>query len=436
MSEKKLLIKNIGSLGIVQIVNYIFPLLTIPYVSRILGPSSLGIINYINAFIVYFTLIVGYGFDYSATRKIAFNSSSNKDSRNEVFSEVISAKFLLLIIASILYLISFFYVNQLNKNPTLSLIIYLNVISVFLSPYYIYQGLQNLSLYSIVNLIRGVLSTVLIFILIKREKDYIIYAAITVILNVISSLFFLIYAIVKYNLKFRLYGLKHSVKLLKSDRYIFFSSIIWSLYTSTNTVILGFFVDSAHVGFYTVAVSLITIIQSVINTPLTTSLYPFLANSFSLSIDAGIEQLRKIAPIVFYFTLLSGFFILLFAPLIINIVYGEKFHNSIICLMLLSFMPLVSCMVNLFGIQVMYNLKMDKDFVKITFVGAILSVFLNLFFCYYFGYIGPCIVLFITESFILIKAYIKLKKMELDIIKLEYFRWSCLKKNILSFISK
>ena len=154
MSEKKLLIKNIGSLGIVQIVNYIFPLLTIPYVSRILGPSSLGIINYINAFIVYFTLIVGYGFDYSATRKIAFNNSSNKDSRNEVFSEVISAKFLLLIIASILYLISFFYVNQLNKNPTLSLIIYLNVISVFLSPYYIYQGLQNLSLYSIVNLIR------------------------------------------------------------------------------------------------------------------------------------------------------------------------------------------------------------------------------------------------------------------------------------------
>lgn len=327
MSEKKLLIKNIGSLGIVQIVNYIFPLLTIPYVSRILGPSSLGIINYINAFIVYFTLIVGYGFDYSATRKIAFNNSSNKDSRNEVFSEVISAKFLLLIIASILYLISFFYVNQLNKNPTLSLIIYLNVISVFLSPYYIYQGLQNLSLYSIVNLIRGVLSTVLIFILIKREKDYIIYAAITVILNVISSLFFLIYAIVKYNLKFRLYGLKHSVKLLISDRYIFFSSIIWSLYTSTNTVILGFFVDSAHVGFYTVAVSLITIIQSVINIPLTTSLYPFLAISFSLGIDAGMEQLRKMAPILFFFTLFIGFFILFFAPLLFNILYVEKFHN-------------------------------------------------------------------------------------------------------------
>ena len=89
MKEKRLLIKNITSLGVVQIVNYAFPLITIPFVSRILGPSSLGTINYINAFIVYFTVLVGYGFNYSATRKISANYNDIKN-RDLVFSEVIS----------------------------------------------------------------------------------------------------------------------------------------------------------------------------------------------------------------------------------------------------------------------------------------------------------------------------------------------------------
>ena len=81
MSEKKLLIKNIASLGVVQIVNYIFPLITIPYISRIIGPTGLGTINYITAVVAYFTVIVGYGFDLTATRKIAYNPTSIRNRR-------------------------------------------------------------------------------------------------------------------------------------------------------------------------------------------------------------------------------------------------------------------------------------------------------------------------------------------------------------------
>ena len=65
------LLKNIFSLGSVQLVNYVFPLITVPYVSRIIGPDSYGIINYATAFIAYFTLLIGYGFDLTGTRKIA-----------------------------------------------------------------------------------------------------------------------------------------------------------------------------------------------------------------------------------------------------------------------------------------------------------------------------------------------------------------------------
>ena len=134
MKEKRLLIKNITSLGVVQIVNYAFPLITIPFVSRILGPSSLGTINYINAFIVYFTVLVGYGFDYSATRKISANYNDIKN-RDLVFSEVISARLLLLTLSVLIFICCIFTVPILRENSLLSFLIFFNVVAVFLSPY-------------------------------------------------------------------------------------------------------------------------------------------------------------------------------------------------------------------------------------------------------------------------------------------------------------
>lgn len=435
MKEKRLLIKNITSLGVVQIVNYAFPLITIPFVSRILGPSSLGTINYINAFIVYFTVLVGYGFDYSATRKISANYNDIKN-RDLVFSEVISARLLLLTLSVLIFICCIFTVPILRENSLLSFLIFFNVVAVFLSPYYIFQGLQNLSLYSFVNLIRGGLSTLLILLLIRKKDDYIIYAAITVLLNLLSSIYFFCYAFFKYKIAFKFLSIKHSIKLLVEDRYIFFSSIIWSLYTSTNTVILGFFVNTEEVAYYTVAVGFINIVQSITNIPITTSLYPFLGNSLSNDKEQGLSYLRIITPIIFYFTFLCGLFIFIFSSFIIKIVYGEQFMNSVVCLMILSFMPLASCMVNLLGIQVMYNLKMDRAFVKITFIGAIASIILNLIFCYYFGYIGPCIVLVLTEIFILFKTYFKLTKMGINIIDKDNFKPSFVKNNIQSILRK
>jgi PST family polysaccharide transporter len=164
MSEKKLLIKNIASLGVVQIVNYIFPLITIPYISRIIGPTGLGTINYITAFVAYFTLIVGYGFDLTATRKIAYNPTSIRN-RRLVFSQVMNARFLLFIGSTIVFIVCIFSFDNFRNNLLLAILTYINVVSVLLSPQYIFQGLQYLSLYGFVNLARGVIFS-------KNEKYF------------------------------------------------------------------------------------------------------------------------------------------------------------------------------------------------------------------------------------------------------------------------
>src|SRR5690606_689706 len=103
----RVLLKNIASLGVVQIVNYIFPLITIPFVSRIIGPEGFGLINYITALISYFILIIGFGFDFSATRKIALRPSS-LELRSIIYSKVTGARVMLFLICTIVFIILIF----------------------------------------------------------------------------------------------------------------------------------------------------------------------------------------------------------------------------------------------------------------------------------------------------------------------------------------
>ncbi|MEN2415089.1 flippase [Flavobacterium mesophilum] len=425
-SKNRTLLKNIASLGVVQVVNYIFPLLTIPYLSRIIGPDGFGIINYITAFVSYFVLVINYGFDFTATRKIAVDPDSF-EVRSKVFSEVTCARFLLLLVSLISFLVFISFIPLLNKNIELSLILFLNVFSALLTPQYVFQGLQKLPVLSITNLLKGIINTILIFMLISKKGDLILYASIGVFSNFIISLISLLYVIFVIKIKFAFYSIKHSLKLLNEAKSVFFSSIVFSLYTTTNIIILGLFEQTKTIGYYTTAVSFIIIIQSVVNIPLSSSLYPYIGRAFSESQEDGVNKLRRIVPLIFYFTGFICFGILILAPFIIVLIYGDKFAGSIISAQILSFLPLISAMSSLMGIQTMLNLKMDNLFLKITSVGACFSVICNLILGYFFSYVGTSISYLLTELLICISFYIVLINRGLILFEKDNFKF----KNVL-----
>lgn len=420
-SKNRTLLKNVASLGVVQVVNYIFPLLTIPYVSRIIGPEGFGLINYIAAFVSYFVLIVYYGFDLTATRKIAVDPE-NIEIRSKVFSEVTCARLLLFIITIIGFMICISSVPLLNSNVKLSLVLFLTVISALLTPQYVFQGLQRLPVLSILTLVKGVINTSLIFLFVSEKEDLLLYASISVFSNFLISLISILYVILVIKIKFTFYSIKHSLAILKEGRLIFFSSIIFSLYTTTNIIILGFFAGAKTIGYYTTAVSFIIIVQSVVNIPLSSSLYPYIGKAFAESQENGMLKLRKIVPLVFYFTAAICLGILIFAPFIVFLIYGKSFEGSIISVQILSFLPLISAMSSLMGIQTMLNLRMDNLFLKITSFAACFSLVLNLLLGYYFSYIGTSISYIVTEVVLCISFYLILKNKGLILFKRDNFK--------------
>ncbi|WP_312133356.1 flippase [Empedobacter sp.] len=434
MSSSRLL-KNTLYLSIVQIVNFIFPLITIPYISRIIGPEGYGIFNYSTAFIGYFTTLIAYGFDLTGTRKIA-KASGNICDINKTVSEVLSARIFLFIISILLFGLTLHYFKPIQKNLSIVIILFIGCIGTVISPQYIFQGLQKISIYAKLNFLKGFLNLGLVFILIKKSEDYIFLALLNTSFVIAINLFLFIYAIYKFKISVNILSLKKSWKIILNERMIFFSTVVISLYTATNTIVLGFFGNNKEIGYYTTSQSFLNIVNLVIAMPLSMALFPFIGKAFSISRENGIEKVKKIIPIVFYLTLGASICLMTLAPIFINFFYGHKFDKAIPALKIISFLPFILGLSNIFGVQLMLNMGLDKLFLKTTFIASIFGVFLNIFMSKKWGYIGTAWNCLIVESFVTLLMFINLRKRNIHPFDFNNFKIQNIKEMILVSLRK
>lgn len=434
MSKGKIL-KNVASLGIVQVANLILPLISIPVISRIIGPEKFGVVNYAATFVGYFTLLIDYGFNFTATRKISQNPE-NKELRNLVFSEVIYAKIFLFIISVFLFLIALYYVEPLCLEKKVAIFTFLTCIATVFTQNWFFQAMQDLSNVALLNFLSKLLFTVFVLLLVRHRYDYIWIPLLTSLVTVLVSFISYYWGIKKYRIKLISVSLKRIIIILKEENLIFFSTVVISLYTTTNVVILGMLQSQEDVGFYTAAQKLIIIAMGVINMPLAQAFYPFIGNAFGESKEKGIQTVHKLLPIIVIFTILVGLGMLIFGSLGIKMLYGKQFLPSIPVFNILIIIPLLVGLSNIFGIQIMMNLKMDKIFFYITSGGSILGILLNVIMTYWLGYIGTAWNWVLVECYITITMYLVLRKKDLNPIDWKQFRFSELKLYSTSFINK
>ena len=419
-NAKKGVVKNVFSLGVVQIANYVFPFITVPIVSRIIGPDKLGVINFASAFMAYFTILINFGFDLSATRAIAAQRD-NTEERTRIFNEVVSAKLLLFAASVILFTVSLFAFPQLRNEKPVAIYSFLLCFSWVITPNWLYQGMQELSRIAVFNLVTKVLFTAVILFLVRQKEDYIWQPLVISVAQIIVGIFSFWYAVKRYRISLGLSKLQPVLKLLWSERIIFFSMVVVNLYTTTNIVLLGVLQNNEQVGYYTAGWKLITIIQSLIAIPLSQALFPFIGTAFAKGRDNGLKIVNQLFPVVTFLTGAASLCLFVLAPLVIKIIYGDKFGASVNVFRVLAFVPMIISWSNLLGIQTMINLKMDKEFFRITAFGAVMSVVLNLLLVTRFGFIGTAWCWLLTEVFITTCMYFVLSRKGIRVIDLQYF---------------
>lgn len=364
--EKKTLLENIISLGALQIVGYIIPLINLPYLSRVLGVENFGIVFFAFAFMQYFIMLTDFGFWFSATREIAVNRH-NQNNLSNIFNSVNCAKFILLLLSFLILLILIIFCPKLHENWLLFLLSFLMVVGNAIYPVWFFQGMERMKYITFLNILSKTIFLVLIFIFVKNDSDYIIVPLLNSLGFLISGIIGFVFAVKSFKLKLYIPSFKTIKKQLKYSAEFFLSRVSVSLYTNTNTFCLGLISSNIMVGYYVAAEKIYQAINSI-QAPISTALYPFVAKNKDVNL---YKKIFKIANICNIFICI---FVFIFAKDIISIFYGSQMVLAYKVLRIFCGIVLVSFMSGMVGYPLIAALGHSKEANGSIVIGSIFHI--------------------------------------------------------------
>lgn len=315
-TEKKKLFENIIVLGALKIVSYIIPLISLPYLSRILSTEHFGLIFFAFAFMQYFVILTDYGFGLSATREIAVNRH-NQNTLSNIFSSVICIKFILLILSAFILLIFILTIPKLRADWLVFLLSFFMIIGNAIYPIWFFQGMESMKYITFLNILTKTIFLLLIFVFVKNDNDYIVVPLFNSLGFIISGIIGFIFAIKNFNIKFYIPKLSSIKKQFKYSSEFFISRVSVEAYTSTNTFCLGLIASNAMVALYVAADKIYVALNSLMG-PLNQAIYPYVAK------NKDIKFYKKMFKIIVIVNTLICIFVYFFAKDIISIFYGEN----------------------------------------------------------------------------------------------------------------
>ncbi|HRI47076.1 MAG TPA: flippase [Ignavibacteriaceae bacterium] len=395
---RKTLLKNFTSLSAIQAANYLIPLITLPYLVRVLGPDKYGLISFAAAFVAYFTTLTDYGFNLSAPRQISINRTDLKKV-SEIFSSILTIKF---IIFSISIIILFLIVNIFTRFSNTPEVFYLSfavVLGQILFPVWFFQGMEEMKYLSYITISVRLISVVAIFTLVKTVDDTLIVILINSITYIIIGIMGVVLAISKFKIKFVIPSIESLLYQLKDGGYIFISTIAINLYTTTNTFLLGIFANDTIVGYFSAADKIRIAIQSFFSI-LSQTVYPRLALKFQSSFEEGIVIVKKMLLYAGSFSFVFCLTVFFFAGEIIHLLLGYQYEQSILVLRIISFLPFLILLSNIYGIQTMLNIGYKKEFTLFIGIAAVINIVISLIIVPVYLQIGTAISVVLTEFFV------------------------------------
>jgi len=377
-------LKNMTWLTVLQFANYLIPLLIIPYIVRVLGADVFGKVSYAQNIISYFTLIINFGFEYSATREIAINKN-NKLVITQIFWSVLKQKIVLLIISFVGLLILYFTFYKVSSDFTLYFFIFLMNVGIVLFPTWFFQGMEEMGKMAIFNVLIKGLGLILTVIYVKSAEDYLIFPLLTSLVYICFGMGALFYVIKHHKIKYSKTNKSFDLKLLKKSSPIFLNNLFVSAYTIANLTILGMYYSNYEIGIYGGAQKIIMAILMVTSMPINLAIFPQLSREFENSKNNGLRLLKRIIIWVSIISVMLCIFTYLASTFFVDILLGSEFHDSIYLLKLFSILPFLVIIASLLTVQGLYGMGLQKYAPFIGFFIGIISITLNFIFIPKYG---------------------------------------------------
>ncbi len=397
-SEIRRVAENSISLTVLTFINYGFPLFLIPYLTRVLGAETYGLYAFVLAVISYFTLIVRFGFEFSATKQLAI-IREDKAAVNKLFSVVMSIRVLLMFLSALILSLLVAFIPKIHDDK---LLFYLGIgifIGNGLVPVWFFQGIENMKLMTLANFVTRLISTLLIVVFVKSSDGCAMavgFQSVGFIMGGVFSLFLVFYKFNIVLLRPTWFEIKQQVK---SSWHLFLSNVGVNFYRESNVIILGFLTDYQFVGFYAAAEKIIKAIQSLLN-PVVQALFPFFGRRLNVGKKQS-ESLRnyfKLGKIYGIILLSVAILIVVLSPWGIRFILGFEYVDSILNIQVLSGVIIFGGLNYYFGIVGLVNLGFEKQFSRCVWLTGMLSLCLSFILINLFDDLGAAIAMSLVEA--------------------------------------
>jgi len=400
-SDRRRLFGNMASLFTLQGANYLLPLITIPYLVRVLGPENFGRIAFAQAFIQYFVMLTDYGFNMSATRSIAYAYAQNdRVAIARIFNAVLGVKLISLLGGFLIMSGIAWLVPSMRAEYPLFVVCFLAVLGNALFPEWLYQGLQRMRYITVFTITARTLVVLAIFILVRHQDQYLLAAGLLALGMPLAGVVALFYALRMARIRFAVPQLAEMKRAVLEGWHIFIASFGGTFYNSSNIFMLGLVAPPATVGYFAAADKLLKALQSLIY-PISQAAYPYIAMLMKHSREEAFAFLGKMLRLFSAGTLLVAVVLFFGAGLIAHIAFGAQFASSAIIIRLLSLWPLLIALNVIFGALFIVQLDLGRLLSVSILVPALVHVMLLYPVARYAGAEGVAVLMLLTEFFVL-----------------------------------
>lgn len=414
-----------GSLKLNMVMNVLltvsgmlFPIITFPYVSRVVGAEGIGKVTFVTSVITYFSMFAQMGIPTYGIRACA-KVRDNKKELSRVVQEIMIINIITCFISYVALAISLAVVPRFAEERTLFIIIGTTILLNALGMEWLYKGLEQYTYITIRSLIFKLIALAALFLLVHRQEDYLIYGAISIFATAASNVLNFFHA--RKYIDFRPVGNYNLRRHIKMILVFFAMSIAITIYTNLDNVMLGFLKDDLEVGYYTAAVKIKLVLVSVV-----TSVSTVLLPRASYYVDKGlmdefIEITKRAMNFVVIIAIPCMVYFIIYAGEGILLLSGKGFEASVPAMQIIMPTLLFIGITNILGIQMMIPLGKENVVLYSTICGAVVDLLINIVAIPKWGAAGAALGTTVAELVVLIYQVAAIRDMSRKVF--EGIRW-------------
>jgi polysaccharide transporter, PST family len=410
---RKKLLGNIFWLYALQGLNYAVPLAVLPYLIRVLGVERYGLVAFAQAFAQYFVILTDYGFNLSATRKIAL-VRENRQEVSQLYWSVLLVKFGLMLLGAVVMAILLISIPRFQNDAGLYAIAYIAVLGGVLFPIWLFQGMEQMRYISIVTGSAKLLSAVLLFVFVRRPSDYVVALTIQSGGLLLAGIAGFWISVAHFHISFLMPSKAELARVLRDGWHLFVSNAAGTLYATTNVFLVGLVAGNIQAGYFSAAERIIRSIQGML-APITQVIYPHVSALAAASRETAVNFLRRSLAWIGLLSFTPSIILLLSAHPIAAILSGRAADGSTTPLRWMAMLPFVIAVSSVLAIQTMIPFGMEKQLSRIYIVAGLISLLFSLPLIHQFGASGGASAVLGVEIGIVFAMWSVLKRHGIDL---------------------